>query len=209
MRAGSNAGACSAAAVHSRLLENGLARFIAQVGALPGALASPPGVKQRIAHTAAAAPRARSRARSERLRGPEVFEAHAHVVAGRDGVPPRAHVHYRHVRLVVEELEDKDELVVAEPLDVLAALFPPGKGGGNTTRERRSIRFRLAPRTYDAPPCGPSARVVSLTESRDIPTPKKTLPPFLLAAAPAPRAGRRRPASTRPWLGRRGPGPRG
>ena len=26
--------------------------------------------------------------------------------------------------------------------------------------------FRLAPRTYDAPPCGPAARVVSLTKSR-------------------------------------------
>ena len=35
-----------------------------------------------------------------------------------------------------------------------------------------SIRFRLAPRTYDAPPCGPSVRVVRLTKSRKIPTRK-------------------------------------
>ena len=35
-----------------------------------------------------------------------------------------------------------------------------------------SIRFRLAPRTYDAPPCGPSVRVVPdrLTKSRQTPT---------------------------------------
>ena len=39
----------------------------------------------------------------------------------------------------------------------------------------RSIRFRLALRTYDAPPCGPSVRVVSQTKSRKIPT-RKILP---------------------------------
>ena len=32
------------------------------------------------------------------------------------------------------------------------------------------IRFRPAPHTYDAPPCGPSVRVVSQTKSRKIPT---------------------------------------
>ena len=40
-----------------------------------------------------------------------------------------------------------------------------------------SIRFRLAPRTYDAPPCGPSVRVASLTKSRKIPT-RNVLPVF-------------------------------
>ena len=41
-----------------------------------------------------------------------------------------------------------------------------------------SSRFRLALRTYDAPPCGPSVRVVSQTKSRNIPT-RKTLPLFV------------------------------
>ena len=41
-----------------------------------------------------------------------------------------------------------------------------------------STRFRLAPRTYDAPPCGPSVRVVSQTKSRKIP---KTITALLRA----------------------------
>ena len=45
-----------------------------------------------------------------------------------------------------------------------------------------SIRFRLAPRTYDAPPCGPSVRVVSLTKSRKIPT-RNILPLFFVLQA--------------------------
>ena len=39
-----------------------------------------------------------------------------------------------------------------------------------------SIRSRLAPRhTYDAPPCGPSVRVVGLTKPKKLPA-RKTLP---------------------------------
>ena len=38
-----------------------------------------------------------------------------------------------------------------------------------------SIRFRLAPRTYDAPPCGPSVLVLSQAKSRKLPT-RKILP---------------------------------
>ena len=49
----------------------------------------------------------------------------------------------------------------------------------STTRERPSIRLRLAPRTCDAPPMcvysGPSARVVSQTKSRKYPPRKCTL----------------------------------
>ena len=44
----------------------------------------------------------------------------------------------------------------------------------------RSIRFRLALRTYDAPPCGPSVRVVSLTKSREIPN-RNILPLFFVS----------------------------
>ena len=55
-----------------------------------------------------------------------------------------------------------------------------------------SIRFRLAPRTYDAPPFGPSVRVVPgrQTESRKIPTRK--LLPLLIVPRPRdlPRHGR-------------------
>ena len=40
------------------------------------------------------------------------------------------------------------------------------------TRERVSIRFRLAPRAYDAPPCGPSVRVVPGRQTK----PEKYLP---------------------------------
>ena len=42
-----------------------------------------------------------------------------------------------------------------------------------------SIRFRLAPRTYDAPPWGCIVRVVSQTKSRKIPT-RRMLPPFFV-----------------------------
>ena len=45
-----------------------------------------------------------------------------------------------------------------------------------------SIRFRLAPRTYNAPPCGPSVRVVSPTKSRKIPT-RKTLLLYFMGRA--------------------------
>ena len=50
----------------------------------------------------------------------------------------------------------------------------------NSTPIVGSIRFRLAPRAYDAPPCGPSVRVVPdrLTKSRKIHT-RKMLPLFL------------------------------
>ena len=60
---------------------------------------------------------------------------------------------------------------------------------GSTSTQWGSIRFSSAPRTYGAPPCGPSARVVPdrLTESLEIPT-RKILPPFCLGR----RAGRSR-----------------
>ena len=44
------------------------------------------------------------------------------------------------------------------------------------------VRSRLAPRTYDAPPCGPSVRVVSPTNPRKIPT-QKHYRPFPCAGA--------------------------
>ena len=42
-----------------------------------------------------------------------------------------------------------------------------------------SIRFRLPPRTYDAPPWGCIVRVVELAKSREIPT-RKILPLFFM-----------------------------
>ena len=82
--------------------------------------------------------------------------------------------------------------------------FPPTQlicGNEGTRREpfsftaMGSIRSRLAPRAYDAPPCGPSVRVVPdrLTESRKIPT-RTILPLFFVHAT---HLRQRRPADPR------------
>ena len=60
-----------------------------------------------------------------------------------------------------------------------------------------SIRFRPAPRTYDAPPCGLSVRVVSQTKPRKIPT-RKMLPLFVATTHPKNTTALFRDVITRP-----------
>ena len=66
-----------------------------------------------------------------------------------------------------------------EPCDVGGRGHPVRVVGRSIPPPWWSIRCRLALRTYDAPPCGPSVRVMSQRKSGKIPT-LNILPPFFL-----------------------------
>jgi len=72
-------------------------------------------------------------------------------------------------RLPVKSLDLAEINVVRLPRGAVD-VHVPSRGSGKTNRGRRSVQFRVAPCT--CAPCGPSARVVRLTKSRQIPTGK-------------------------------------